>query len=672
MKTITGNPYFRADKTPASTLEPLECVIMHQKLDEIDAVVLGLYILLILFVGVWSMYKSKRNTIRGYFLAGRNMTWWPVGASLFANNVGSGHFIGLAGTGAASGIAVIVFEWSGMYALMLLGWLFLPIYIAAGVTTMPEYLLKRFGGQRIHFLIALLSLIIYIFTKIAVDIYAGAIIIHIALQWDLYFSVIGLLFLTTIYAVGGGLAAVIYTDALQTVIILAGSLTLAIFAFKHVDGYVGLKKKFFTAVPTIHQSNSTCGLPREDTFHIFRDPISSDLPWPGVLFGITVLSTWYWCTDQVIVQRTLSAKSILHAKGGTLFAAYLKVLPIFIMVFPGMISRILFPNLVACADPDTCRRVCGNSVGCTDIAYPLLVLGLLPQGLRGLMMSVMIAAVMSSLTSIFNSASTLFTMDVWHHIRPRCTEWELMIVGRLFVLMLVVVSVLWIPLVQKSQGGQLFIYIQSVTSNLTPPIAVIFVVGCFWKRTSEKAAFWGLAVGMCAGITRMILDLIYTPPACGKPDTRPMIVRNIHFLYFSLLLCLLTFIIVVIISLLTEPPSPEQIARLTWCTRRDNQLQPHEQNVRIVPEGSDMAHAHSVLNEQSDISLKGKKTMKAKLLSILLWFLGMEEKQMHMSFVDTEAHYIGSLYEEPCLRYIVNANLFLCLGAVVFLYSYFA
>ncbi|XP_072416345.1 sodium/myo-inositol cotransporter 2-like [Chiloscyllium punctatum] len=672
MKTTTENPYFRTDNAPASTLEPQECVIMHQKLNEIDIVVLSLYILLVIFVGVWSMYKSKRNTIRGYFLAGRNMSWWPIGATLFASNVGSGHFIGLAGSGAATGIAVSVFEWSGMYALMLLGWLFLPIYIAAGVTTMPEYLLKRFGGQRIHFLIALLSLIIYIFTKIAVDIYAGAIIIHIALQWDLYISVVGLLFLTTIYAIGGGLAAVIYTDTLQTVIILAGSLTLTIFAFKSVDGYAGLKKKYFTAIPNVYQSNSTCGLPREDAFHIFQDPISSDFPWPGVIFGITVLSTWYWCTDQVIVQRALSAKSILHAKGGTIFAAYLKILPIFIMVFPGMISRILFPNLVACADPNTCRQVCGNSIGCTDIAYPLLVLELLPGGLRGLMMSVMIAALMSSLTSIFNSASTLFTMDVWHHIRPRCTEWELMIVGRLFVLVLVVVSVLWIPLVQSSQGGQLFMYIQSITSNLTPPIAVIFVAGCFWKRTNEKAAFWGLAAGMCAGIIRMILDLIFTPPACGSPDTRPVVVRDVHFLYFSLILCLLTLIVVVIISLLSKPPSPEQIAQLTWYTRHANQLEPHDQDDPVIVQGSDTTLTENITNEDLDFSLDGKRTMKAKALCVLLWCLGMEERQMHISFVDTQTRYIGSLYEEPRLRYVVNANLLLCVGAVIFLYSYFA
>uniref|UniRef100_UPI00398F2CE8 sodium/myo-inositol cotransporter 2-like n=1 Tax=Pristiophorus japonicus TaxID=55135 RepID=UPI00398F2CE8 len=527
------------------------------------------------------------------------MTWWPIGASLFASNVGSGHFIGLAGSGASSGIAVSVYEWSGMYCLLFLGWLFVPIYIASGVTTMPEYLLKRYGGQRIHFLIAVLSLFAYIFTKISVDIYAGAIFIHLALRWDLYLAVIGLLIITAIYTVGGGLAAVIYTDALQTVIMLIGAVILMVFAFIKVDGYAGLKKKYFQAIPTLHNPNSTCGLPNPNAFHVFHAADTSEFPWPGIIFGTTVLGTWYWCTDQVIVQRALSSKSVLHAKGGTLFAAYLKILPIFIMVFPGMISRVLYPNLVACTDADSCRRVCGNPRGCTDIAYPLLVLELLPGGLRGLMMSVMIAALMSSLTSIFNSASTLFTMDVWHHVRPHCSEWELMIVGRVFVLVLVVVSVLWIPLVQMSQGGQLFMYIQSITSYLTPPVAVVFVAGCFWKRTNEKAAFWGLVAGILIGIIRMLLDFIYVSPICGKTDTRPAIVSKVHFLHFALILATITLIIVVIISLLTKPPTPAQISQHTWYTRHDHPSPKEVSEPVVVVEETDKAEEEVVAAEEA-------------------------------------------------------------------------
>ncbi|XP_068764255.1 sodium/myo-inositol cotransporter 2 isoform X9 [Struthio camelus] len=493
----------------------------QKTLDSVDIVVLVLYFVFVLAVGLWSMWKTQRSTVKGYFLAGGEMLWWPVGASLFASNVGSGHFIGLAGSGAASGIAATAYEWNGMFCVLVLAWLFLPIYIAAGVTTMPEYLQKRFGGKRIQIFLAILYLFIYIFTKISVDMYAGALFIQQALHWDLYIAVIGLLAITAVYTVAGGLAAVIYTDALQTFIMLIGAVTLMIFSFVEVGGLEGLQTKYFNAIPSNHKENSSCGLPREDAFHIFRDPVTSDLPWPGVLVGMTIPSLWYWCTDQVIVQRSLAAKNLSHAKGGSLMTSYLKILPLFMMVMPGMISRILFPDLVACADPEICRKICGNPSGCSDIAYPKLVIELLPVGLRGLMMSVMIAALMSSLTSIFNSASTIFTMDLWKHFRPCCSEWELMIVGRIFVLLLTVVSILWIPLVQAGQGGQLFIYMQSISSYLQPPVAMVFILGCFWKRANEKGAFWGLVIGLLLGVIRLVLDFIYPEPQCGETDIRP-------------------------------------------------------------------------------------------------------------------------------------------------------
>uniref|UniRef100_A0A8C0AQU0 Sodium/myo-inositol cotransporter 2 n=1 Tax=Buteo japonicus TaxID=224669 RepID=A0A8C0AQU0_9AVES len=497
--------------TPSSVTPPWD-VFPQKTLDSIDIAVLVLYFIFVLVVGLWSMWKTQRSTVKGYFLAGGQMVWWPVGASLFASNVGSGHFIGLAGSGAASGIAATAYEWNGMFCVLVLAWLFLPIYIAAGVTTMPEYLQKRFGGKRIQMFLAILYLFIYIFTKISVDMYAGALFIQQALHWDLYIAVAGLLAITAVYTVAGGLAAVIYTDALQTLIMLIGAVTLMVFSFVEVGGLEGLQTKYFDAIPSTRKENSSCGLPREDAFHIFRDPVNSDLPWPGVLVGMTIPSLWYWCTDQVIVQRSLAAKNLSHAKGGSLMTSYLKILPLFMMVMPGMISRILFPDLVACADAEICRKICGNPSGCSDIAYPKLVIELLPVGLRGLMMSVMIAALMSSLTSIFNSASTIFTMDLWKHFRPRCSEWELMIVGRVFVLLLTVVSILWIPLVQAGQGGQLFIYIQSISSYLQPPVAMVFILGCFWKRANEKGAFWGLVIGLLLGVIRLVLDFIYPEP----------------------------------------------------------------------------------------------------------------------------------------------------------------
>ncbi|XP_069503458.1 sodium/myo-inositol cotransporter 2 isoform X2 [Ambystoma mexicanum] len=664
----------------------------HKSLEAVDIVVLVLYFVFVLAVGIWSMWRTKRSTVTGYFLAGKSMVWWPIGASLFSSNVGSGHFIGLAGSGAASGIAVTAYEWNGLFCVLILAWLFLPIYIVSGVTTMPEYLQKRFGGQRIPVFLAVLYLFIYIFTKISVDIYAGALFIQQALRWDLYVAVIGLLAITAIYTVAGGLAAVIYTDTLQTVIMLIGALILMAFSFVKVGGIEELQKEYFKAIPKNRPENSSCGLPREDAFHLFRDPVTSDLPWPGVLVGMTIPSLWYWCTDQVIVQRSLAAKSLSHAKGGSLLAAYLKVLPLFIMVFPGMISRILFPDLVACADPVTCNSICSNPSGCSDIAYPKLVIELLPTGLRGLMMSVMIAALMSSLTSIFNSASTIFTMDLWRYFRPRSTEWELMIVGRVFVLVLVVVSILWIPLVQASQGGQLFIYIQSISSYLQPPVAIVFIAGCFWKRANEKGAFWGLVIGLAVGLIRMVLDFVYAPPKCNEPDERPGVVKYVHYLYFSMLLGLLTLIIVVVVSLFTEPPTPKMVSRLTWFTRWDPLPRNAEEPVvecvqtdnrnglaeaKSMPTTADVGVDRGVItaNEDSSSNSDDSSRCPSKLKKVCFWICGMESRKtdaMETPATIPPPSPEDVLYEKPFARHVLNINLIVCLSAGVFLWAYFA
>ncbi|XP_016157394.1 PREDICTED: sodium/myo-inositol cotransporter 2 isoform X2 [Ficedula albicollis] len=666
---------------PPASVTPSWDVFPQQGLEPVDIAVLVLYFLFVLAVGLWSMWKTQRSTVKGYFLAGGQMVWWPVGASLFASNVGSGHFIGLAGSGAASGIAATAYEWNGMFCVLVLAWLFLPIYIASGVTTMPEYLQRRFGGKRIQIFLAILYLFIYIFTKISVDMYAGALFIQQALHWDLYIAVAGLLAITAVYTVAGGLAAVIYTDALQTLIMLIGALSLMVFSFIEVGGLEGLQAKYFDAIPSIRKENSSCGLPREDAFHIFRDPVSSDLPWPGVLVGMTIPSLWYWCTDQVIVQRSLAAKNLSHAKGGSLMTSYLKILPLFMMVMPGMISRVLFPDLVACAEPEICKKICGNPSGCSDIAYPKLVLELLPVGLRGLMMSVMIAALMSSLTSIFNSSSTIFTMDLWKHLRPRCSEWELMIVGRVFVLLLTVVSILWIPLVQAGQGGQLFIYIQSISSYLQPPVAVVFILGCFWRRANEKGAFWGLLLGLLLGAVRLLLDFIYPEPRCGEPDARPAVLKYMHYLYFSMVLGAVTALTVLVVSVATEPPAPQMISRLTWFTRGDPVP---KQELAAIPSPSPEPAAKDTATLQLELSpaaenpadgAKGAAEAKgsSKLLSTFLWLCGMERRQEAAeNMPKPEPLPVASLEEKPLVKHILNINLLLCVCAGVFLWAYFA
>ncbi|XP_016341611.1 sodium/glucose cotransporter 1-like [Sinocyclocheilus anshuiensis] len=309
-----------------------------------DISVIVIYFLVVLAVGVWAMVRTNRATVGGFFLAGRSMVWWPIGASLFASNIGSGHFVGIAGTGAAAGIAIGGFEWNALVVVIILGWLFVPIYIKAGVVTMPEYLKKRFGGQRIRIYLSVLSLFLYVFTKISADMFAGAIFINQALGLNIYLAVIILLLITALYTVTGGLAAVIYTDTLQTIIMVVGSFILMGFAFNEVGGYENFKDRYMTAIPSVVIANISekCYTPRADSFHIFRDPLTGDLPWPGLIFGLTIQAAWYWCTDQVIVQRCLSAKNLSHVKAGCILCGYLKLLPMFLMVFPGMISRVLY------------------------------------------------------------------------------------------------------------------------------------------------------------------------------------------------------------------------------------------------------------------------------------------------------------------------------------------
>uniref|UniRef100_A0A8C2SYB7 Sodium/mannose cotransporter SLC5A10 n=1 Tax=Coturnix japonica TaxID=93934 RepID=A0A8C2SYB7_COTJA len=525
-----------------------------QQFSVADLVVIVTYFSLNLAVGIWSSCRVNRNTVSGYFLAGRDMAWWPIGASLFASSEGSGLFIGLAGTGAAGGIAVTGFEWNVRNLC----------HPLLQIVTMPEYLQRRFGGERIRMYLSGLSLLLSIFTKISTDLYSGALFVQVCLGWDLYLSTVLMLLVTGLYTIAGGLAAVIYTDALQTVIMVLGAIMLAVRAFDAIGGYSNLEEAYLKAVPSKIVPNTTCHLPRADAMHLFRDPISGDLPWTGMTFGLSIMATWYWCTDQVIVQRSLSARNLSHAKAGSILASYLKMLPLFVIIMPGMISRVLFPDAVACVDPEECTHVCGAAVGCSNIAYPKLVVELMPSGLRGLMIAVMMAALMSSLTSIFNSCSTLFTMDIWRRMRPGASERELLLVGRVMTVLLVALSVVWIPILQSSSGGQLYIYIQAVTSYLAPPVTAVFILAVFWPRANEQGAFWGLMAGLALGLARMGLELAHPTPHCGVPDRRPWLLADLHYLHFAALLCATTGAVVVGGSLMTPPPPSERLQNHTW------------------------------------------------------------------------------------------------------------
>lgn len=542
-----------------------------------DIAVVALYFVLVLVIGFLAMWKANRSTVSGYFLAGRSMTWIVIGASLFVSNIGSEHFIGLAGSGAASGFAVGAWEFNALLLLQLLGWVFVPVYIHSGVYTMPEYLSKRYGGNRLKVYFAFLSVMLYIFTKLSVDLYAGALFIQESLGWNLYLSIVLLISMTALLTVTGGLVAVMYTDALQAVLMIGGALTLTVMSLIEVGGLEGVRTQYMKAVPDvlaiIASGNFTyspsCRIhPKEHSLRILRGPLDEDIPWPGFILGQTPASIWYWCADQVIVQRVLAAKNIAHVKGSTLMAGFLKVLPMFLIVIPGMISRIMFANEIACIGPEHCMAVCGSQAGCSNIAYPRLVMAVMPVGLRGLMMAVMLAALMSDLDSIFNSASTIFTLDIYQTVRRKASQQELLIIGRLFVVVMVAISIAWVPVIIEMQGGQTYLYIQEVAGYLTPPIAALFLLGVFWKRCNEKGAFWGGMTGFILGTLRLILAFTYRQPRCDQPDDRPAFLVKVHYMYFAAGLFWLSGLVAVVVSLCTSPPNDEQVHTTTiWGLR---------------------------------------------------------------------------------------------------------
>uniref|UniRef100_A0A8C6NVF5 Sodium/glucose cotransporter 1 n=1 Tax=Nothobranchius furzeri TaxID=105023 RepID=A0A8C6NVF5_NOTFU len=568
-----------------------------------DISVIVIYFVVVLAVGVGAMVRTNRSTVGGFFLAGRKI---------------------------------------------------IHSHRDSGVNNT-----LRFGGQRIRIYLSVLSLFLYVFTKISADMFSGAIFINQALGLNIYVAVIALLAITALYTVTGGLAAVIYTDTLQTIIMVIGSFILMGFAFTEVGGYENFQRLYMAAVPSIVGNiSSKCYEPRADSFHIFRDAITGDLPWPGLVFGLTIQATWYWCTDQVIVQRCLSAKNLSHVKGGCILCGYLKLFPMFLMVFPGMISRILYPDVVACVDPEECKMHCGTSVGCTNIAYPKLVVDLMPNGLRGLMLSVMLASLMSSLTSIFNSASTLFTMDIYTKIRPHAREKELMIAGRVFILALIGVSIAWIPVVQTAQSGQLFDYIQSITSYLTPPVAAVFMLAIFCKRVNESGAFYGLTIGLLIGLSRMITEFIYGTGSCVTPSNCPTIICGVHYLYFGIILFVVSCIIILGVSLMTKPIDDKHLFRLCWSLRNRT-----EERIDIEPDdwvkddSDDMEIEEPGFCKKAAMCFCGLEQKKAPKLT------PEEEEELKKQLTDTT--------EVPLWRNIVNANAIILLCVAVFFHGYF-
>jgi len=517
----------------------------------LDWVVIGLFAVVLVAIVLW-VFKQKQTSSGDYFLAGRDATWIAIGASIFASNIGSEHLIGLAGAGASSGMAMAHWEIQG-WMILILGWVFVPFYSRSMVLTMPEFLERRYNKES-RTILSVISLVSYVLTKVAVTVYAGGLVFKevfgIDQIWGIDFfwiAAIGLVLLTAFYTVIGGMKSVLYTSVLQTPILLMGSLVILVLGLQAVGGWDQVLEAC-KATPVNEYGDSMVNLIRSN-----RD---ADFPWLGVLIGSSVIGFWYWCTDQYIVQRVLSGKDETQARRGAIFGAYLKLTPVFLFMIPGMIAFAMMKNgVIIGGEPFT--------LSSSDAAFPTLVAKLLPAGIKGLVVCGILAALMSSLASLFNSSSMLFTIDFYKKYRPQASEQKLLYVGRVATVVVVVLGILWIP-VMKSVGSVLYEYLQDVQSVLSPGIAAAFLLGICSKRITPKGGMWGLISGFIIGIVRLSANVYYSSHPDAACNWFKSVFYDFNWLFFSGCMLLTCMLIVIGVSMYTKPASAEQIRGLTF------------------------------------------------------------------------------------------------------------
>ncbi len=525
----------------------------------LDWLVIAAY-LGVLVIIVWRSSRHQ-DTSADYFLAGRNVGWFAIGASIFASNIGSEHVVGLAGQGAATGMAMAHWEMHAWVTLML-GWFFVPFYYNSKVFTMPEFLEKRFNPAA-RWILSIVSLIAYVFTKVSVTVYAGAVVFN-ALLPELQLTIGGLtlnafwigafstVILTGVYTIFGGMRAVLFTDAVQTIVLLLGAFSITFFGLKMLGGWGEL----------VNFCNEHAG-----QYQLWR-PLSqpgvpwwknSDFPWLGIIIASPIVGIWYWCTDQYIVQRTLAAKNLTVARRGAIWGAFLKIWPVMIFLVPGLIGAALHS-----------RGAIGIPMGedgvlASDQVFPTMVAALLPTGLRGLVVGGLLAALMSSLSSLFNSTAALFTVDVYEKLNPGTSERHLVSVGRLATCVVVGLGLLWIPVMPMISKGGLYVYLQSVQGYLAPPITAVFLLGLFNKRVNGKGAVWGLGIGFLLGLGKLTIQALFGEGKIENPAWLAAI-GDFNFLYFSGVLFLVCCSTILVTSYTSAAPDLAKIKGLTYAS----------------------------------------------------------------------------------------------------------
>jgi SSS family solute:Na+ symporter len=546
-------------------------------LHTIDWLVILAYFVLVFGIA-WVAYKKEREsqTSAEYFLAGRNLGWWVIGAAVFSSNIGSEHLVGLAGSGATDGVAMAHYELHA-WCLLVLGWVMVPFYMRSKVFTTPEFLEKRFSPVN-RTVLSAISLVAYVLTKLAVGIFAGGVVFAVLMP-DLnvmgldsfWIGSIAVVVLTGLYTVLGGMRAVAYTSAIQTVILIIGSALVTYFGLKALGGWSVLREVAGSEMFNLWRPIVPAGM--EATWAPVKEAgrmawyFNDNYPWIGMLFCAPVIGLWYWTTDQYIVQRVLAAPDEKDARRGSICAAFLKLLPVFIFIIPGMIAFALAKSGQNAALQQAMFNADGQLIrDNAQQAFPLLVAQVLPVGIRGVVVAGLLAALMSSLAGAFNASSALFTIDFYSKLRPAASQQRLVWIGRVATGVMVLIALAWIPVIRGGRG--LYDYLQGIQAYLAPPIFVVFFLGVFFKRLNAKGCLSALVVGFAMGLFRLAVDTpVKLNPGFQYPEGSFLwIVNHTFFQYYSILILLVSALVMYVVSYMTEEPDYARITGLTYGT----------------------------------------------------------------------------------------------------------
>ena len=550
----------------------------------LDWVMIAAYFGILTVVAWWVVRKGKDSTT-DYFLAGRNLGWWVIGASIFASNIGSEHIVGLAGSGATSGVAMAHYELHA-WCLLVLAWVFVPFYMKSMVFTMPEFLERRFD-ERSRYVLSIVSLITFVISKIAVGIFAGGVVFGTLLP-EMQLNIGGLVIdsfwigsvlvivLTGLYTTLGGMRAVAYNDAVQVVVLIVGSALLTFYGLHVLGGWGELRRlcgsEMFNLwkplIPAGVESSWAPVMETDAAGRVIKEAwyFNGYFPWLGMLFCAPIIGLWYWCTDQYIVQRALGAPNERVARQGSIFAAFLKLFPVYLFIVPGLIFFALaksgkIAELAGMVGPD--GHATANAA---NGAFPMMVQYLLPSGIRGIVVAGLLSALMGSLAGVFNACSTLFTVDLYQKWNPKASEHKLVSVGRSATIVMVLIALAWIPVIKNSRG--VYDYLQSVQSYLAPPIFVVFFLGVFNKRMNAQGALWAMVVGFALGLFRMAVD---TPVTLGlggyEKGSFLWIMNNVYFQYFSVAITIISAAVMIGVSYMYPAPNEASIQSLTFATK---------------------------------------------------------------------------------------------------------